>query len=116
MMGLMPRISLSGLKTIQVGVPNTRPTVQTGGYAERRAKEMETLCAMMKETPKEATSLMPRISLAGLTTMQVGARNMRPTVQPGGYAEERSMEMEAVAAEVTRRLAETGRRSRMLNP
>ena len=106
-MGMAARISLAGVTTMQVGAPNTRPKVRPGGYAEKRAKELDTIHAAMMQKPQDETGLAARIPLAGLTTMQVGAPNTRPTVQPGGYAEARAAEMEAIAAEMARLLGET---------
>jgi len=106
-MGMAARIPVTGLTTMQVGAPNTRPKVRPGGYAEKRAKELDTIHAAMIQKPRDDTGLAARIPLAGLTTMQVGAPNTRPTVQPGGYAEARAAEMEAIAAEMARLLGET---------
>jgi hypothetical protein len=93
------RVALAGLTTMHVGAPGTRPTVPPGGYAERRARELEAIhAAVSSHAPEDRSGAALRAALAGLTTTQVGAPNTRPVVPPGGYAERRAAEMEAIDA------------------
>jgi len=90
--------------TMRLNPRNGRYPVPPGGYAELRNREMEIVRAALLNANMEEHMLLPSSpALRSLTTFKVvGDPNTRPKVQPGGYAEQRAIQMEAAYAELVR--------------